>query len=234
VTKANSVVLSPEAVTTIAQGGFAALNLANNHVCDAGKAAFHAMFDMLSSASGGATQYYGTCEQPYAELVVGGLRCAVIGCMEPCRSRGRLLFPQEAVCSLIQELGPRFDRIYITPHWGKEGEYAYHPSPAQRRLAQEWANAGAHGVYGHHTHTAQGMERVGDCTVIYSLGNFSFPHEEGDHFLLTNVGLSAKVSSRDNRCNLTFTHFEDDGRVVELLGSGQEILHEHIRNLSRD
>ena len=220
-TKAYSVVLPPETVTTIVQAGFAALNLANNHVCDAGDAAFHDMLDMLHAVKG-TTQYYGTCKQPHAELVVGGLRCAVIGCLEPSRSRGRLLFPQEGVCSLIEELRPHFERIYVTPHWGKEGEYAFHPSPAQRGLARKWLRAGANGICGHHSHTVQGMEKVDDCVIIYSLGNFSFPHEEGKRFPLTNAGLSATVSPSDNHCKLAFTRFEDDGRVVELSGKIQE------------
>jgi len=233
-TKAYSVVLSMDAVETVAQAGFAALNLANNHVCDAGYEAFQDMVDMLKADKVSTTQYYGTCEQPHAELVVGGLRCAIIGCLEPSRSRGRLLFPQEGVCSLIRELGRNFDRIYITPHWGKEGEYAYHPSPAQRRLAREWLGAGVHGVYGHHTHTMQGMEKAGDGAVVYSLGNFSFPHEEGKRFPLTNVGLSASISPRDNQCHMAFTRFDDDGKITELLGTCREILLEHIQNLSRD
>jgi hypothetical protein len=78
------------------------------------------------------------------------------------------------------------------------------------------------------------MEKVDDCAVIYSLGNFSFPHEEGKRFPLTNAGLSAVISPGSNRCDLAFTRFEDDGRVVELAGGGQEILHERIQSLSRD
>jgi hypothetical protein len=64
------------------------------------------------------------------------------------------------------------DVVIVFLHWGLE-EYAY-PAPAQLRLARRLVEAGAHGIIGHHPHVLQGVERIGDCVVAYSLGNFLF------------------------------------------------------------
>jgi poly-gamma-glutamate synthesis protein (capsule biosynthesis protein) len=68
------------------------------------------------------------------------------------------LLKEENVSSLIEELHGKFDRIYVTHHWGKESEFAFHPSPHQRRRAREWVEKGADGIFGHHSHTVQAYE----------------------------------------------------------------------------
>lgn len=62
------------------------------------------------------------------------------------------------------------DYAILFVHWGLE-EYLY-PSPEQRELAKEFMNAGADLILGHHPHVLQGIERMGNSLVAYSLGNF--------------------------------------------------------------
>ncbi|HLA84208.1 MAG TPA: CapA family protein [Thermoguttaceae bacterium] len=185
--KSHPLVLGTEADRCVAQGEFAALSLANNHVSDAGSAAFDEMVRRLHRASN--AQFYGTRANPFAVLDEAGRRVAVIGCMEPSRSRVGRLFRQEDVLSLIRDLTGRYDRIFVTPHWGKEGEFAAHPSPKQRSLARRWIEAGVHGVFGHHAHTFHGRERFDGAPVYYSLGNLAFDHEESRRYRLTEFGL---------------------------------------------
>ena len=127
---------------------------------------------------------------PYAEITLSSKRIAIIGCLEPCRSRGSRLFREENVAGLIRKIRGDFDFIFVTPHWGKEGEYAFHPSPWQRRLAQDWIAKGADGIFGHHSHTIHGYEEIQGKPVFYSLGNFLFKHEEGSKYPLTTLGLA--------------------------------------------
>lgn len=175
----------------VANSGFAALNLANNHVYDAGPKAFNKMVDLLRY-SAPDTQFYGLRDTPFASFQLWDKRLAVIGCLEPCRSRGPKIFREEDVLSLVRKIRGDFDKVFVTPHWGKEGEYAFHPSPRQRKLARRWIEAGVHGIFGHHSHTMHGYETISGHPVYYSLGNFFFHHEEGKGYPLTQYGLSVK------------------------------------------
>jgi poly-gamma-glutamate synthesis protein (capsule biosynthesis protein) len=60
--------------------------------------------------------------------------------------------------------------VYI--HWGDE--YREKHSLTQRRLVEVFSSYGTDLVIGHHPHVAQGIERVNDTLVLYSLGNYIF------------------------------------------------------------
>lgn len=60
--------------------------------------------------------------------------------------------------------------VYI--HWGEE--YSEFRSKSQRELATVLAAAGTDIIIGHHPHVVQGIEKINDTLVFYSLGNFIF------------------------------------------------------------
>jgi poly-gamma-glutamate synthesis protein (capsule biosynthesis protein) len=60
--------------------------------------------------------------------------------------------------------------VYI--HWGDE--YQEKQSLSQRKLVEEFSKYGTDLVIGHHPHVVQGIERVNDTLVLYSLGNYIF------------------------------------------------------------
>lgn len=186
--KAYCVALKADSLNMVRDGGFAALSVANNHTYDAGSIAFNELVQRIRGSS--CVQLYGLRGNPAASFQIGSSRCAVIGCLERCRSRGPRLVREEDVLSIVREIRRDYDRVIVTPHWGKEGEYAFHPSPAQRRLARRWVDAGVDGVFGHHSHTVQGSEVVKARPVYYSLGNFCFDHAEGRQYPLTSVSLA--------------------------------------------
>lgn len=66
--------------------------------------------------------------------------------------------------------------LAVSIHWGIEGSPA--PSPGQRRLARRMARLGARLIAGHHPHVIQPIEKIGDCWVAYSLGNFVFDQRD--------------------------------------------------------
>lgn len=231
--KAYSVVLNEQAIDRISISGFKALCLANNHVYDAGDAAFDEMVKNLCKKAPN-TQFYGTSNMPYAVLSLGNRTCAVIGCLERCRSRGARIYKEENVLKLIPRIRNQFDCVFVTPHWGKEGEYAFHPSPRQRKLAGKWIRAGADGVFGHHSHTIQGSERIDGKPVFYSLGNFSFPHEESSQYPLTSYGAVVEVECKKLSYRLTFSQFQGDGSVRSISNSRQVFLDKWHSRLSED
>lgn len=209
--KAYTSVLPIECINNVGSGRFAALSLANNHVYDAGDGAFSDMRQRLARMCPGV-QFFGTVDKPYAALEDCGRRIAVIGSLEPCRSRGKNIFKEENVEALVKEICGRFDAVYVYPHWGKEGEYTRWPSPRQRKLARRWIDVGADGVFGSHSHVFQGRECYKGKPIYYSLGNFFFSHPESKLYEGTHDGLMVEID--DGRAIERFHHLEEDGGIT--------------------
>lgn len=190
--KAHSVWVTEQQLVEQTFSRFVALNVANNHVLDSGLSAFRDMLNILASRRHLAV--YGTTTNPYAVVRLGGQRCAIIGCLERCRARGDHLFREEDVAALVRALRSRFDRIFVTPHWGKHGELAHFPSPQQLSRARAWIDAGVDGVLGHHSHTVQGCEVVSGRPVYYSLGNLWFPQGQSEDSAASRLSLLVEVT----------------------------------------
>lgn len=194
--KAYSSILPRSCMDNIPSGGFAALSVANNHVNDAGN--FRETYAELARRFP-SIQFFGTTDKPFAAFEHSNIRTLVIACLEPCRSRGNLIFKQEDVTALIRKLRlsqpqpPTSTLIFVYPHWGKEGEYTRYPALWQLKLAREWIDAGADGVFGSHSHVPQGREYYKGKPIYYSLGNFDFDHPESKLYEGTEDGLRLEV-----------------------------------------
>lgn len=186
--KAWPIVFEPEALDRLSAYPFALLSIANNHVGDAGEHGFNLLTEGLRAQPGFALG--GLRADPCQILEVSGLKVAIIASLEPCRARRPEILPQEEVEAVIRKVRPEVDRVFVLPHWGKEGEYALFPAPSQRVLAKSWIAAGADGIFGHHSHTMHGSEMIEGKPVYYSLGNFLFDHEESRQHPLTRIALS--------------------------------------------
>ncbi|HMO78234.1 MAG TPA: CapA family protein [Candidatus Paceibacterota bacterium] len=57
-------------------------------------------------------------------------------------------------------------------HWGEE--YKQKQSSAQRQVATKLSELGIDVIIGHHPHVIQGIEKINQTLVFYSLGNFLF------------------------------------------------------------
>ena len=190
--KAYTSILPLECVDNVSSSSFTGLSLANNHVYDAGSEAFTRMHESLKEKCP-QIQFFGVEDKPYAAFKSAGKSVAVIGSLEPCRSRGNEIFKEEDVGGLIRDIRNQHDFIIVYPHWGKDGEYTRWPSPRQRKLARRWIDAGADGVFGSHSHVFQGHETYKGKAIYYSLGNFYFPHPENRLYEGTDVGLCVDV-----------------------------------------
>lgn len=197
--KAYTSVLPRSCMDNIPSGGFAALSVANNHVNDADN--FRETYAELTHRFP-FIQFFGTTDKPFAIFEHSNIRTLVIACLEPCRSRGNFIFKQEDVTALIKELRTTqlSTRIFVYPHWGKEGEYTRYPAPWQLRLAREWIDAGADGVFGSHSHVPQGREHYKGKPIYYSLGNFDFDHPESKLYEGTEDGLRLEVEVENGIC----------------------------------
>lgn len=218
--KAYTSVLTNECLQNVGTGGFAALSVANNHVNDASD--FDGTLERLTNRHPGI-QFFGTVDSPYAIFDLGLTgRVIVIGCLEPCRSRGGRLFKQEDVESLIRKLrmdaGMSSVYIFVYPHWGMEGEYTRYPSPKQRALARRWIDAGADGVVGSHSHVPQGHEFYKGKPIYYSLGNFDFDHPESKLYAGTADQMIVEFDGFNNGAMVTKERFSsaDAQAAVEM------------------
>ena len=85
--------------------------------------------------------------------------------------------------------------VYI--HWGEE--YQLQHSYAQEQLAGTLVDAGADLIIGHHPHVVQGVGKIDDVVVLYSLGNTIF-----DQYFSTDVqeGLLVELVLKDDAAEL--------------------------------
>lgn len=185
--KAYPVIYAPADLQRLQAYPFSVVSIANNHIGDAGAKGLALLDAGLRQLPGVAVA--GTAAEPVVIRDHAGLKVAIIASLEPCRARPASVVREDQVEGLIRSVRNRVDRVFVTPHWGKEGEYALFHSPAQRQLARRWIAAGADAVLGHHSHTVHGMEWIDGKPVFYSLGNFIFDHEESREHPLTKIGL---------------------------------------------
>ncbi len=106
----------------------------------------------------------------------------------------------ESALSLIREEETKSDAQVIYIHWGSEYELTH--NERQEELAQQFVEAGADAVIGHHPHVVQDVAYIEGVPVVYSLGNYVF-----DQYWDAEVqkGLTALAT------------FNDDGLSLELI-----------------
>ncbi len=190
----------------LADAGFDAATLANNHVMDFGGEALLETLRLLDEAGVGHTG--AGPDRPAARrpllFSARGQSVAVLAYADAGTLPGIEHFaasdetagtvfvhgdgagsPDEASSQMLRnDIGAarkRADLVIVAFHWGTEG--ADDPDPLQRSLAHLAIDAGAGAVIGHHPHRLQGVEVYHGRPIAYSLGNFAFPTPwESNHF----------------------------------------------------
>lgn len=184
---------SPDLVPVLADAGFDAVSLANNHTGDYGSAALLATVEALAASSVrpfGAGADRRIAGRP-AYLSAGGVTFALIGfnaigetpratrttagalsVRMPPRTGPLNRRDLEHVVNLVRRADARADAVVVLPHWGEQ--YTHRPEPVQREVARALVRAGADLVVGGHPHWVQGVDEVDGVPVLHSLGNFVF------------------------------------------------------------
>ena len=175
-----SFVAHPSTLDGVARAGFDFLSLANNHIHNGreqGVLTAIRELDERGIARAGAGSTPADARAP-AYLEANGQQVAVLACSwvggrfaqgghvgaNNCRDE---LFVQD-----IAAAAERAGVVIVYPHWGRE--YRAAPAPYQRRLADDWLDAGADMVIGAHSHWAGAIEDREGRLVFYSLGNLVF------------------------------------------------------------
>ncbi len=172
----------PDPLEALVDAGFTAVTLANNHTMDHG---IPGLSDTLAALEAAELAHVGAgLDLDAASAVLGqdlgGLRVATLsftdayveGFVARAFQGGVMGSDETFIVPAIQRARSEADLVVVQFHWGVE--YDFRPNRRQRELAQLAAAAGADLIVGHHPHTLQPVERLGDAVVFYSLGNFVF------------------------------------------------------------
>ncbi|MEI7011898.1 CapA family protein [Leptospira licerasiae] len=122
----------------------------------------------------------------------------------------------------------------LSLHWGVE--YSPFPTMEQRKIAKTLADGGLDIIVGHHPHIPQGIEKIGNTIVFYSLGNLIFGSRNAylNHNLI--VILHIKKSKLINiELVPIFGKFQNEDHLVRPLeGKEAESFLKEIAVLSQD
>jgi hypothetical protein len=202
--------LDPLAIATpfdstalLANPGFNALNLANNHVLDAGTLGmFHTKemveaHGMLGIGVGATQEARRLCLLERSGLTWGFLSYAedsnyTQSTNGPCHA----YYEPALILEDIHKARSEVDVLVVSVH--ADLEFSETPSVRRRDSFRAFARAGATLVLGTHPHVPQGVERVGNSLIAFSLGNFAF-HAHTSPYLsahLPNTARSFRSASR--------------------------------------
>ncbi len=150
----------PEYANILVEGSVEFASLGNNHVLDYGEEGYADTKAALDAVDIG---YAGRDEYSIYETE-SGLKVGVYAV-----SFGSTQDVIDGVTALKNEGA---ELIIAAIHWGDEGSYT--PNNSQYTQGRAAIDAGAHIVYGSHTHTLQEIEEYNGGYIYYSLGNWSF------------------------------------------------------------
>jgi hypothetical protein len=207
----------------IKDAGIGFVSLANNHMMDYGVEGLKSTIKACKEAglyyAGAGENIQEACEPVY--INVKGNRIAIL-----CRTSVIVSSPSYATdkdpgvaflesnetIDTISACTKKADFVILIIHWGIE-DYLY-PSKEQRQLANQFVEAGANLIIGHHPHVLQGIERIGKAFVVYSLGNFIFDEFEwsfinDDGVPQTSMSVLSEINRRSGIVQLTLV----DGQV---------------------
>lgn len=166
----------PWAAAALADAGFDAVSLANNHMMNFGS---YGLSETLRLLDGVGIEHTGAglnAEQAHTPAVLerGGLSFAFFAYTYDARDPrgGTLPLDTGMMRADISRVRNQADYVIVSMHAGTE--YVAEPNDNQVDFARAAVDAGADLVLGHHPHVVQTAERYKDGHIFYSLGNFVF------------------------------------------------------------
>ena len=162
----------------LAENGFNAVSVANNHILDFGVEGLRSTLAALDAAGIKAAG----CQR-VAHLHGGGKRIALAGfSFSPLPGLASILRVERAA-EIVRSLKRENDIVIVSFHGGAEGARALHVADAAETYANEMrgnvlrfartaVDAGADMVLGHGPHVVRAMEVYKKKLIVYSLGSF--------------------------------------------------------------
>jgi poly-gamma-glutamate synthesis protein (capsule biosynthesis protein) len=196
----------PECAAALKRAGFTFLNMAANHVLDAGTTGMLYTQATLRDAGimiGGIGRTQTEARQMQI-VEKNGLRFGFLCYCEDnnyslgTAGPGHAYYETDRIIADIAANRKKADIIVVSIH--ADIEFMETPSVPRLRNSRAIAAAGAHIILEHHPHVPQGIEMHQGCLIAYSLGNFVFdshtssymringPHTAHSFVLLMDVG----------------------------------------------
>lgn len=170
----------PRYAARLAEAGFTAVNVANNHALDFGMEGLDNTLEALDAAG---IQPVGG--DRVAVFTISGKSVAMAGFSYSLRTRYvHPLQDIEAAQEIVAELKRGYDLVVVSFHGGAEGARAMRVTDAEEefmgenrgnviRFARAVVDAGADLVLGHGPHVPRAIEVYRGKLIAYSLGNFA-------------------------------------------------------------
>jgi poly-gamma-glutamate synthesis protein (capsule biosynthesis protein) len=117
------------------------------------------------------------------------------------------MYDKEKVKADIERVRDEVDLLIVSMHWGQE--YKLEPNAKQREMAEYLASLGVDIIIGHHTHSVQPIEYIGNTLVFYSLGNFISNQPNYDDLIGLMPTLKVtKTVDKDNNVTMQISDVE--------------------------
>ncbi|MGH8884799.1 MAG: CapA family protein [Egibacteraceae bacterium] len=180
----------PAALPAMRAAGVEVANLANNHGGDYGpKALLDSRTNLLRAgiAPVGAGENAAAANAP-ALFKLNGWTIAVLGFTGVVPRNDWLAGPAHpgmangyeiaSMTKAIRAAEQQADLVFVTIHWGRE--LATGPRPEDVARAHAMIDAGADGIFGHHSHRLQPLGWYQGRPIAWGLGNFVWPNLSAD------------------------------------------------------
>lgn len=223
------------------------LGLANNHIGDFGEAGVHNTLEVLRREGYTAIGAGRNLDEGYRPYIAekDGLKVGIIAVCEnefggaKVNKAGSAVYQLTRLQRAIDGLRTQGCRAVVYFHGGNE--YNPLPSPGKKELYRHFVDMGASAVVAMHTHCPQGYEMYRGCPIVYSMGNFFFPHDSaGAQKLLPSwyYGYLAELDFREEGTGLRVIPYTFDINGITLL-EGEALQRfsrylEHISELLQD
>jgi len=194
--------VSPRQAEYLKRAGFDVVSIANNHILDYGS---RGLSQTLAALREHGIRFVGAGDasspQEHEIIERNGLRVGFLAYWDngaPALPDGAFVnrIDRPMILEQVHSLKRQCDTVAVSLHWGIE--YVYYPSPRQIELARDLIRNGAALVLGHHPHVVQGIERLGNGLIAYSLGSFQFEprREEARQSFVLRARISARGVER--------------------------------------
>lgn len=183
----------PETIPGMAEAGFDVWSQANNHSYNYGREGYEGSVEILAQAGMAVTD-----PERLVIKEVEGIKLGFLG-FDDVTQELDLAEAGAAIASASAQVEVMIPMV----HWGVE--YVDNPTERQQEVAQMMAGAGADLIIGSHPHWVQGVDKLGETLVFWSLGNMVFDQMWSEE---TRQGAIAEIRVRITDYGLQTIEYE--------------------------
>lgn len=223
-------------VKMLAEIGFKAFSIANNHILDYG---FQGVIDTLNTAKECNVEVFGggINENEAQKPLIVDFNCKKIGFISfaehefniaTTNTPGASLFDPYISLKQISDLQKQCDYVVVLYHGGIE-HYIY-PSQLLQKKCRTMVDFGADLVLCQHSHCIGTFEEYNNSTIVYGQGNCIFGYREGNDSwnegLIVELDINENVEIKYHLINATLdgiTLVDDDTRIKRFYNDSKKL-----------